>query len=284
MNIASDIFPEGSYNTKLKILCKKAMIKIDTSVIDVSKNDFRGLSGEHELSMYTFNITPDLYCTGKWWNGHRLVEMPKNFLSFCRGLKGVVNRELERCLAIQNMGNAGGARSGSTLSSITEYEDSNDGMDVESNSGLGFDIAMTSTLKVQLVAYIMGGVLAFGLCCACKQGVFYTPLDNEVDGKYKAQCMCAQPMLYQSPIEDMPETLTIRQMTEIVGDCLAQYAYDDSIVCIKSNLPHDVLDKIRRGVYKRQAIWHLVFVDKSYEFKSDPERLMCQLMLHRRLT
>ena len=91
-------------------------------------------------------------------------------------------------------------------------------------------------------------------------------------------------MLYQSPIEDMPETLTIRQMTEIVGDCLAQYAYDDSIVCIKSNLPHDVLDKIRRGVYKRQAIWHLVFVDKSYEFKSDPERLMCQLMLHRRLT
>ena len=279
-------FVKGSYFEQLRDLCSRARIKMISNIVDISKPAFDRVSADHEFSMYTFDIYSNQFDTCKWWDGHKLVTMPKTFIGLCRRLKSIIESETRNFVSIKNATyrrTPSSTSSEETLHSVTDYADSNDGFSSNEQTPPCFDFVLTTTLKVQLVTYLIGGHLAFGMCCQCKQPVYFKDTENEENGTYEAGCLCPMFSIYMCPAQINQKQMTIKQLTELVGDLLATFAYDDCIICVPSNLQFKVQRKYKDRLPKTaDRLMQFLFVDSSYEFNESPNKILCQLVLHRR--
>jgi len=280
-----DPFIEGPYFGKLKELCDTAKLKMINTIVDISKHDFNQLSLDHEFSMFDFEIRSDQYDTSKWWDGHKLVNIPKSFIGLCRRLKTIIEIQTRDFIFIKNAKfscTPSNASSQQTLTSINEYTESNDAFSLTDIKPPPFDFVLTTSLKVQIVTYLISGIMPFGMCCQCKQPVYFKYNEEADNQKFKAECNCPMFKIYMCPVKDMPQSVTIKELTELVGDLIAFFAYDDCIVCVPPDLESCVQGNPKRKKQKTNGVINqFLFVDSSFEFNNTPDKILCQLVMHR---
>ena len=278
MNIASDI----------KELARSNRLTIENHIVDVYQNEHFKLFDNKDIHLHEFVITNKDYDNSKWWDGTKLVPMPKTVVGLCESLNRLVKHNSSSFVFTNNWSKT---NSMSTTDSAMTIDD-------EELSSLSTDSAcdqretqyvFTVSLNTQLVSLVVCNYLAVGMCMRSKKPIMCTDsIHANLDLRLNFTCgdsACDKGcILNKFTDRPIPVNAHVKDLVVFIDDILAYFSYGDSIYrATKTGSNYRYRNLYRQDI----AVAKYTFIDSNFVVDriiddKDLCSIICQVLIYKK--